>query len=256
MLVKDLDEYQLKNYIHCSNLYNISPAYIDLTTSQLLFKHVLSEFYTLVLKGQLVSFDKQLFLIIKKSINNYYPKALISESQKLVSYLINGVHSFIAHFPLDSFYPVAIQAKKPYLLEQNEITIVYDFLFVQRNKSKFFHGVTFSTKSSPTYSKLDPFIHLKLKCLSNLYPSRRYANPAAYQHVLTLPDIEFNNKNLKTFSLKKFSLSEREVNEDLINSLSFYLNEMKNPRPFIPKPTCFFVSCPKRKECQNDSNLR
>jgi hypothetical protein len=254
LATKPIQENQLKNYIHCSNLYNIDSNYNDLTLSQKLFKQVLNDFYLLVIKDQLTSFDDQLFVIVKTNINKYYPKTLIDESQKLVSYVINGVHSFIKHFPLNKYYPVLTQTSKTHLLDSNELSLNYDLIFVQKNKSKFFHAVVFTSKYNPNYIKSDAFNHLKLKCLSDLYPSRRYTNPATYLHVFNIPDIEFNNKNLKTFPLRKITLSEKEISQPLISSLALYLNELKTPKPFIPKPSCFFTSCPKRKECQNGSN--
>lgn len=251
-----IKDYELKNYIHCSNLYSIDPAYYDLTLSQNVFRQVLNDFYLLIIKNELHSFDEQLFLIIKKNINLYYPKALVNESQKLISYLIAGVHSFIKFFDLKKFYPILTKTSKIYLLDNNEIIVTYDLIFMQKNKSKFLHAVTFTNCNSNYYLESDPFNHLKLKCLSDFYSSRRYSNPATYLHVLNIPNIEFNNKNLKTFPLKKSSFSEKQIDYELLNSVSTYLNEMKDPKPFIPKPSCFFTACPKRKECQNGSNIR
>lgn len=254
MAIKVPQELELKNYIHCSNLYSIEPNYDDLTLSQRLFKQVIIDFYLLVIKGNLTSFDDQLFLIIKKNINKYYPKVLVDDSQKLISYLLSGVHSFIKKFPLNKFYPILTQINKPYVLDSNEILLNYDLVFVQNNKLKFIHGIVFSSIRLETFVNTDSFNHLKLKCLSELYFTRRYGNPATYLHVLNLPTIEFNNKNLKTFPLKQITLSERDINQTYIDSLSLYLEELKDPKPFIPKPSCFFTNCPKRKECQSGSN--
>lgn len=254
MATKPTGELELKNYIHCSNLYNIQSDYNDLTLSQRLFKQVIIDFYLLVIKGNLTSFDDQLFLIIKKNINKYYPKILVDDSQKLISYLITAVHSFIKCFPLNKFYPILTQVAKPYILNSNEILLNYDLVFVQNNKLKFLHGIVFSSIRLEHFITTDSFNHLKLKCLSELYFSRRYKNPATYLHILNLPNIEFNNKNLKTFPLKQVTLSERDINQLYIDSLSLYLQEIKNPKPFFPKPNCFFTSCPKRKECQSGSN--
>lgn len=245
-------ESQLKTAMACNLLYSMKAELNFLDISQKILLLVLKDLNTLLIKGELVNLDKDLFLIIKRHIYHVYPDILKDDSQTLISYLVNSVYAYLKKFPLKDYTPIYVDLNPVILLNKKNIQLNIDILYRQNNKSGFLHGVSFVNKVSDYSGAYDYFNHLKLQFLKTLFINRRSAHPATRLHICSISPLQYRNKNLKSFLLKTKTLTERDINLTYIKSLDSNLNLVLSNKNPIPIPNCLNYSCPKRKECLGD----
>lgn len=248
-----ISETDLLTASNCLHLYNNGAHFTFFNKSQRMFNDLICDFYNLVITNRFDNFDDTLFKLIKRLIRSYYPNSSEDDFQVLNRYLIDATHQFLSYFSLDKYTPIITNYNPKALYKDVDFTFSLDLLFTQNNKSKYFHGVCFLPIWTPHFKELNCLNYVKLKFLSNLYTSRRNNHPAAYLHLVYLPEIKFNNKNLKHFNLKFMKISEKEILDSHLNHFDYLINSVKNINNTFPILGCANKTCPKRKECQNES---
>ena len=248
-----VNESDLRSFSRCKHLYKIGGQSYRLTQSQKLFKNLLQNFYTLVIKNKLSNIDDDLYKIIKRLIYLYYPNILPDDFSTLTKYLLDGFYSFIKKFDNDNF-SIIISDYQPIVtsLKDLKLSLTFDLLFTQNIKSSYLHGVVFVPFLDKHHCEYDLLNYIKLKFLKGIYSKRRAAHPATYLHLVYIPNVVFNNKNLKAFPVRFKKLTERDVSDHHIKHLKLLLEDFKQTKDTFPILGCSDKTCEKRKECNYD----
>lgn len=248
-----MNEIEVLTYQRCSYLHHLNGKLSYLDQSQLLFKKVIQDIYTLVIKGELTDLDNDLFKIIKKHIGNYYPNMTVDDAQTTFTYIISGVHAFIKKFSLEKYSPVLIDYQVSIHLGA-KLDLNFDLIFQQNNKTKFIHAFCFVPALDKHNVEYNLFNDIKLKFLSHLYAHKRATHPPVKLHLVYMPKLNFRNKNLKTFPMRFKTLHEKMIKNSHLKKLKDLILKIEDTKDPLPIFSCNWNSCPKRQECINDYN--
>ena len=248
-------ESDLRAFSKCKHLHKIGGTALQLTKSQRLFSRFIKDFYLLVIKNKVTDIDNDLYKIIKKLVYNYYPNILPDDFSTLTKYLLDGFDGFIKKFNNDDF-SIIISDYDPVVTSYDgiKLSLHFDLFFKQNIKSSYLHGVVFVPLLDKHHCEYDLLNYIKLKFLKSIYSKRRAAHPATYLHLVYIPNIVFNNKNLKAFPIRFKKLTEKDITSLHLRHLKILLEDFKQTQETFPIPGCSDKACTKRKECNYDNS--
>lgn len=238
----------LKTKLHCSYMSYLGGDITNLDLSQFLFLTVLKDLNLLIIKQELIDLDADLYKIIKKSLNTYCSDLSIDDSQSLVNYLITSIYSFLKTFPLKDYYPLILDSNPSVTLSNITLQLNIDIILKKNNKSNYMHGIVFVKDLNEHTVEYDYFNYLKLKFLKSAHSGNRNGSPAVKLHLISLKPLTYRNKNLKNYTLKVKTLSEKDIDNFYLRELSESLTVAFSQKP-KPIPACSNKLCSKRKEC-------
>ena len=250
-----VSENQIKTFLFCKKLYHFNEDITSLEKSQALIFKTIKDLYLLIIKDKLKDFDKDLFFLIQKNLHSLYKEVnTLDDVQYLTNYTIQAVYKFFKLYPLKTFFPVVVNYQPEIAYKNNKLSIHYDILLRQNNKSGFLYGICFVQNIDEHFKANDVFIDFKLKYLKGLFTGRRSSHPATRMNFFSIKPASFRNKNQRGYKLNSYTKTEREISMDNLLSLEklldyFFLHQNLK----IIMPICPNKSCIKRKECFNEN---
>jgi hypothetical protein len=248
---------ELRTYSVCPYLYKLN-ALIDYQNElQLACKEVVEKFVLLQLRYEdEFDFDIELTKIIATAVNRV-TKNIKDERQKEqnINLFTNTLNIFISNyfdkFPRSRFVPITGHFNP--VVQISNTLIELDFCGVIKDlNTKSIHFLCMLPNVKDTNLKWDLGINATL-----IYGKRfasEYLNIANINVYIHAFDIFSENRFYKSPNVMYYKeIRLKDLDQENKNFLISHVKKLEQEKQFLRIPYCVNSSCPKRKECQNES---